>query len=64
MGTLHTQKARPRVEHAKRLDAQNGNNLWMKALSKEMTNIGIAVEVLAYGVLAPPGYSKVTGYLI
>ncbi|CAJ1963375.1 unnamed protein product, partial [Cylindrotheca closterium] len=52
------------VEHAKRLDAQNGNNLWMKALSKEMSNIGVAVEVLAYGVLAPPGYSKVTGHLV
>ncbi|CAJ1966194.1 unnamed protein product [Cylindrotheca closterium] len=51
------------VEHAKRLDAQNGNNLWMKALSKEMSNIGVAVEVLAYGVLALPGYSKVTGHL-
>ena len=52
------------VEHAKRLDSQNGNNLWMKALSKEMSNIGVAVEVLVYGVLAPPGYSKVTGHLV
>jgi hypothetical protein len=52
------------VEHAYRLDRENGNTLWRDALAKEMTNVGIAFEVLEEDQQAPPGWRKVTGHLI
>ena len=52
------------IAHAQELDSQNGDTLWMDALQKEMTNVGIAFEVLHDGVMAPPGWKKVTGHLI
>ena len=36
----------------------------MKALNKEMTNVGVAFEVLAGGEKAPIGWHKVTDHLI
>lgn len=52
------------VEDAKRLDSENGNNLWMKALAKEINEIGVAIDIQDNGVRAPPGWSKITGHLI
>ena len=52
------------VAHAQELDAKNGNTFWMDVLRKEMDQFGVAVEILALGKLAPPGWPKVTGYLI
>ncbi|CAJ1930019.1 unnamed protein product [Cylindrotheca closterium] len=52
------------VAHAKRLDAQNGNNLWITALQLEMTQLGIAIELQDHGIQAPPGWSKVSGHLV
>ena len=52
------------IEHAHRLDRENGNSLWRDALAKEMTEVGVAFEVLAEGQKAPPGWSKVTGHLV
>lgn len=52
------------VAYAKALDRENGNTLWMDALKKEMYNVGIPVEVLEDGKLAPKGWKKVTGHLI
>ena len=37
-----------RVMHAIELDKRNGNTLWQDALKREMTNIGIAFEVLPH----------------
>ena len=34
------------IEHAKKLDKQNNNTLWMDALKKEMANVGVAFEIL------------------
>ena len=51
------------VEHARRLDQANGNTLWMDALSKEMTNIGVAFEILQDGA-PPPGWKPVSGHII
>ena len=36
----------------------------MKALAKEMYNIGVAFEILAKGQQAPRGWHKVTGHLV
>ena len=51
------------VEHAFELDQKNKNDFWRKALEKEMTNVGIAFEILPDS-RAPPGWSKQTGHLI
>ena len=52
------------VEHAGRLDKSNGNDLWAKALAKEMYNVGVAFEILAAGQRAPKGWRLATGHLI
>jgi hypothetical protein len=52
------------VEHAKKLDAANGNTLWMDALKKEMYNVGIAFEILEDGEGAPKGWHKTSAHLI
>jgi hypothetical protein len=52
------------IDHANRLDRENGNSLWRDALAKEMTEVGIAFEVLPDGQAAPPTWKKVTGHLV
>jgi hypothetical protein len=52
------------VAHAKRLDAQNGNNRWITTLQLEMTQLGVAIELQDHGIQAPPGWSKVSGHLV
>jgi hypothetical protein len=46
------------------IDRRNNNTLWKDALAKEMTEVGVAFEVLEKGIKAPIGWSKVTGHLI
>jgi hypothetical protein len=57
-------KAPTSMEHAFAIDKKNGNTLWCDALAKEMTETGIAFEVLDEGIQAPKGWSKVTGHLV
>ena len=52
------------VEHAKELDRKNGDDYWMKALAKEMYNVGVAFEILEPGQPPPKGWHKVTGHLV
>jgi hypothetical protein len=52
------------MEHAFAIDKKSGNTLWRDALAKEMTEIGIAFEVLDEGISAPKGWHKVTGHLV
>jgi hypothetical protein len=52
------------VEHAHELDRKNGDDLWAQSLTKEMTNLGVAFEILPDNKQPPPGWSKVTGHLI
>ena len=52
------------VEHAGQLDKLNGNDLWTKALAKEMYNVGVAFEILGAGQRAPKGWRLATGHLI
>ena len=52
------------VAHAHQLDKINGNTYWADALSREMTNVGQAFEILDNQSSAPPGWSKVSGHLI
>ena len=43
------------IRHAKELDQANGNDFWGKAIGKEMTNVGIAFEILDESQSAPIG---------
>ena len=52
------------VEHAKELDMKEGNDLWMKALAKEMFNVGVAFKILEHGRKALHGWHLVTGHLV
>ena len=52
------------IDNANKLDRENGNALWRDALAKEMTEVGIAFEVLPDGQAAPPTWKKVTGHLV
>jgi hypothetical protein len=44
------------VEEAGRLDKQNGNTLWAKAIDKEMRNVRVAFKILSDGQDAPATY--------
>ena len=52
------------VEHAYDIDRANSNTLWKDALALEMTEVGVAFEVLEEEMKAPIGWSKVTGHLV
>ena len=52
------------IEEALRLDRKNGNTFWADATKKEMSNVGIAFEILGDGEKAPPGWTKASGHLI
>ena len=53
------------VEHAKDLDARNGNRLWQTALEKEIYELGRGLEVKDESVTRPPpGWSLVTGHTV
>ncbi len=52
------------VENANEIDRRNSNTLWKDALAKEMTEVGVAFEVLEEEMKAPIGWSKVTGHLV
>ena len=52
------------LEHARKLDLANGNDLWRKAIEMEMLNVGIAFEVLEYTQDLPVGWKPVLGHII
>ena len=43
---------------------KNGNTFWKDALAKEMTEFGIAFELLEEGQGLPPSWKKLTGHLV
>ena len=45
-------------------DKKNGNSFWSDALLKEMTNVGIAFEILDKDTPVPVGWKKATVHLI
>ena len=49
------------VENTYEIDTKNNNDLWRKAIDKEMINVGMAFQVLE-GEKAPPGWSKASGH--
>ena len=52
------------VDHAKRIDASNGNRLQKYAINKEMTNVEVTFEIPDEGKPAPVGWKKASGNLV
>jgi len=52
------------IEEALELDKINGNDLWFKAIMKEMTKVKIAFDIKGHGDKPPPGYQFVKLHMI
>ena len=52
------------VDEDYKIDAQNGNVLWTNSISKEMTDIKVALKALEDGENVPTGYAYVFCHMI
>jgi hypothetical protein len=52
------------VEHAREIDARNGNTYWNDAIAKEMYNVFIAFKILEDDENLPVGYTKSSGHMV
>ena len=52
------------VKEAAELYAKNGDNKWMDAILKEMTNVRVAFDILKDGDRAPIGHKQINCLLI
>ena len=52
------------IASARNIDEKNGNNYWIKAIKKEITNVGIAFTILDDVIKPPPGWRKASGRLV
>ena len=52
------------IKHAYIIDRKNGNNLWRKAIDKEMQNLKVAFDILPEGSMPPVGFTKSSGHII
>ena len=52
------------VNHALKLDQENGNTFWQDAIDKEMYNIGVAFHILEKDKHVPVGWKPATGHMI
>ena len=52
------------VKEAAKLDAKNGDTKWMDAISKEMTKVIVAFDILKDGDRAHIGHKQINCHLI
>ena len=52
------------IASARKIDEKNGNNYWITAINKEMTNVGITFTILDDVIKPPPGWRKASGHLV
>jgi len=52
------------LPHASEIDAEHSNTFWRDVIRKEITNIGIAFEILENDMKTPAGWNMVTGHII
>ena len=52
------------VKEAAELDAKNGDTKWMDAISKEMTDVRVAFDILKDEDRAPIGHKQINCHLI
>ncbi len=51
------------IQHAIEIDTKNNNRYWQDAIKKEMTNVGVAFDILPPGERPKPGYTKASGHI-
>jgi hypothetical protein len=52
------------VSEALEIDQENGNDLWKKAIQKEMTNVRVAFRILDEDQKVPPGYQYMACHIV
>jgi len=52
------------VEEARDIDRINGNDLWEKALGKEMSNVRVAFKMLNEEGKAPVGHTRIRCHIV
>ena len=52
------------ITHARRLDKENGNELWEQAICKEVSNVGVAFQLLQHDEPTPVGSKHITYHFI
>ena len=52
------------INHAHELNLKNGNDVWITSIKKEMSNVGIAFEILGENKISPVKWPKESGQLI
>ena len=52
------------VKEAKEPDQRNGDTKWTDSISKEMTNVRVAFDILKEGIRAPIGHKQIKCHLI
>ena len=52
------------MEEARDIDRINGNDLWEKALEKEMSNVRVAFKMLNEDDKAPVGHTRVRCHIV
>ena len=52
------------IRHAEEIDRRNKNTFLQYAINLEMSNIGVAFQILHTGENPPPGYRKSSGHII
>lgn len=46
------------------MDKENGNDLWARAMAKELLNVDIAFDWKEVGEKPPPGYQKIPYHFV
>ena len=52
------------MDHAKWIDAYNGNRFWQDTINKEMTNAAVTFEIFDEGKPTPVGSIKASRHLV
>jgi len=52
------------IEEALKLDEENGNDLWRKAIQREMEKVRVAFQLLERGAAPPPGHQFIKLHMI
>ena len=52
------------IKHAEEIDHRNKNTFWQDAIKLEMSNVGVAFNILEKGESPPLGYTKSSGHIV
>ena len=52
------------LKYVSQIDAKNKNAFWRDAIDKKIKSIGIAIDILETGKVAPINYKKTSSHII